>query len=269
MAIDTDSSSITMVDGRQAAIQWGRAGVHALHATVYQPLVNWADDQGDIVIDFDVGRSFVPADDLGIDADFVFLPHIRAVNARATATIDGTVRDGAGPAPGAIVYAHRIFGEEAVVLAATAHAGTDGRYTLAFLDAGDYLIEARRAARGAVSAFAPVVTVLMGDRRTVDLALPGDSAGPALVVWGPSLIAVGDTVLFHARAVDAQGDSVASPSVGWTSGNAAAAGVIGEGAAPRVAGRAVGSSWIVGRWNGMGDSVLLNVAASTDTTGYR
>ena len=63
LIIDTDSSRIRFADGSDALVHWGGAGQQAIHAFVEAP-VAVPEEGAEIVIDFDVGRSF-HYDDLG------------------------------------------------------------------------------------------------------------------------------------------------------------------------------------------------------------
>lgn len=76
LVMNTDSSSITWSDGRQATIHWGFAGEISIHPMVEQPL-GISPAGGHIVIDFNLAQSFpfnvIPG------YDFDFLPWIRAI----------------------------------------------------------------------------------------------------------------------------------------------------------------------------------------------
>ena len=89
LIIDTDSSRIRFADGSDALVHWGGAGQQAIHAFV-EAAVAVPEQGAEIVIDFDVGRSF-HYNDLG-DGGFNFFPWIRAVNRAATGSIAGLVR---------------------------------------------------------------------------------------------------------------------------------------------------------------------------------
>lgn len=101
MVIDTDSSSITLKDGRvltgksKPSIQWqSSAGRPTLNALI-QDQIDVPSTGGVAVIDFDVGQAFFPTQDLqpaSTDSGFIFSPFIRAVDGTRTGTISGTVR---------------------------------------------------------------------------------------------------------------------------------------------------------------------------------
>src|SRR5512146_3396705 len=85
MTIDVDRSSIKYRDGTNAVVHWPDP---VLYAQVEEPLAVSAIG-GVIVIDFDVGRSFVY--NLTGDSDFVMLARLRAVNSAGTGSIAGVV----------------------------------------------------------------------------------------------------------------------------------------------------------------------------------
>ena len=101
MVIDTDSSSITLKDGRvltgksKPSIQWqSSAGRPTLNALIHDQ-IDVPSTGGVAVIDFDVGQAFLPTQDINpasTDSGFIFSPYIRAVDGTRTGTISGTVR---------------------------------------------------------------------------------------------------------------------------------------------------------------------------------
>ena len=87
MVIDTDSSTVTSVTGQRVPVAWqSSAGRPTLYALVEHP-IGIPETGTSVVIDFDVGRSFLLARDLGCTGrcdGFVFSPVFRAVNRYAT-----------------------------------------------------------------------------------------------------------------------------------------------------------------------------------------
>jgi hypothetical protein len=147
LTIDGDSCRVVLRDGRAAKVRWPALGRFAVQAMVDQP-VTIAESGVRIVVDVDVGRSFVP----NVDPlfDFVFVPFVRAVTERETGALAGMVwgdADGDGvpePLPNASVVVYR--GDPAQLaatwlLSATGHTDADGRYAVAFLPAGTYIVE--------------------------------------------------------------------------------------------------------------------------------
>jgi hypothetical protein len=142
-----DSSHVIMHDGREAAVRWPVEGEFSLHAWVPEPVMV-ADTGAEIVIDVDVGRSFVSA--LGDPMyDFVFLAHLRAVNSAATGTLSGSVSgdaDGDGTAEPLVYASVSVIKGDTVTLApwfvvATGHTTTEGAYRIGFLLPGTYLVQ--------------------------------------------------------------------------------------------------------------------------------
>src|SRR5438046_7413276 len=96
MVIDADRSSIVYNNGAAPPVRWPWPGSGAvtLYALVEEPLdlstrAAAAPGGAVIVIDFDVGRSFL-YDYFGT-REFTVLPWLRAVNSAATGTLAGTV----------------------------------------------------------------------------------------------------------------------------------------------------------------------------------
>ena len=101
LVIDTDSSSITLKDGRKLTgsttpgIHWqSSAGRPTLNAIIYDQIV--AHDTGaTIVLDYDVGRAFITPQEIdpnSTDSGFVFSPVFRAADVAHTGAITGSVR---------------------------------------------------------------------------------------------------------------------------------------------------------------------------------
>jgi hypothetical protein len=144
LVINTDSSSITTA-GSEWAVHWNGPAIQAIHAFVEDPVA--VPQQGaEIVIDFDVGRSF-HYDDLG-DGYFNFLPWIRAVNKAGTGSIAGTITSDPdtftyippGPVKAARVSA---WGHSQGIwqIFSTGASDAAGHYRLAYLRPGSYIVQ--------------------------------------------------------------------------------------------------------------------------------
>lgn len=101
LVIDTDSSSITLKDGRvltgasTPGIHWqSSAGRPVLNALIHEQIL--VPDSGAIVvIDYDVGKAFITPQEIdpaSTDSGFVFSPVLRAADAARTGSITGVVR---------------------------------------------------------------------------------------------------------------------------------------------------------------------------------
>ncbi len=177
VVINTALSSITMKDGSAAAVQWPVQGQLTLYAYVEDPLA--VEPAGArIVLDFDVGRSFLP---LGANG-FVFLPWIRAVNEAATGSLAGTVWGGGtiegGGAPLANATVTMLRGNFQLSpgtwwVAATGRTGADGAYRIGYLGEATYIVRVEATVGGSPSClvFSDVV-VQRGAIATLNAALP-------------------------------------------------------------------------------------------------
>jgi hypothetical protein len=101
MVIDTDSSSMTLTDGRKLTstsspgIDWQlSAGRPVLNALINEE-IGVGLTGGIVVIDYDVGQGFIPKQELdpvSTDSGFIFSPVLRAADANRSGWITGTVR---------------------------------------------------------------------------------------------------------------------------------------------------------------------------------
>ena len=100
LVIDTDSSSITLRDSRvltgfsTPGIRWQSVPGRRELPTAFHEPITIADTGTTVVIDFDLGRSFVPyqvISPFSTDSSFVFSPVLRAADYDHTGTISGYV----------------------------------------------------------------------------------------------------------------------------------------------------------------------------------
>ena len=118
MVIDTDSSSITLKDGRVLTstslpgIRWqssaGRPVLNAvLNDTIFIPGAG-----AQVVIDYDVGEAFIPVQEISptsTDSSFIFSPVLWARDARRTGSISGVVRAGSPTGPLVVDASIRLY----------------------------------------------------------------------------------------------------------------------------------------------------------------
>lgn len=225
LILDADQSRVTWASGDPAPVSWQGSGEMALHAVV-EGAIDVPEGGGRIVIDFDVGRSFATRASL---ADgFVFLPWIRAVNQDVTGTIAGTVYglqfDFGVPVGGGSVAVFRgdtTMPPNTWSLAASAPVGADGRYQVHFLAARTYIVQGfPPAGSGYAPALAWPVVVQAGQTTSQDIMLAGTGGGGGagyLRIAGDTSLAVGQQATFFAALFDAQGDSVLTNDVTWSS----------------------------------------------------
>jgi hypothetical protein len=265
MTIRTDLSSITMADGSPGAVNWLGSSTQVINALVEQPLsITTGGAGGALIIDFDVGRSFIQVPGGG----FQFLPWIRAVNEDATGSISGIVtspnQPGVTPAKiaGASIAVYRGGGVNTLQLAATGVTDSTGHYTIHYVSGGGpYVIEAAppvsyQAAPGYVDG----VMVTPGQESVANVTLnAGTGSGGTLRITGPSQVAVGQSITLSAYVFNANGDSVIGAPVTWGSSNPAVARLDGSGATVQLTGLAVGSTSIEAWSNDLFDSVVVSV----------
>jgi hypothetical protein len=244
LVIDTDSSSISYRTGGSARIQWPVAGELALHALVEEP-VDVPESGGEIVIDFDVGRSFWVnewrTDSLGPSGggpDFFFISWIRAVNEAATGGIVGRLLgdvDGDGtpePVEDATVSVLRgdvLAGPLTWWTVATGATDGNGDFKIDFLLPGTYIL--RATPPSALQLGAATVTdvdVILGAETNVPLLLSSAEAASVEIV-GPQQVEVGHEIVLRAVVLDASGDTLTGQPISWLYGPQGVADVYDQG----------------------------------------
>ncbi|MGH7614242.1 MAG: DUF4382 domain-containing protein [Gemmatimonadales bacterium] len=224
MTIDVDSSSIKYLDGSDAVVHWPSPGQGQIfvYAGVEEQLAVSATGAV-IVLDFDVGRSFL-YNLFGV-REFHSQPVLRAVNSAATGAIAGTVTapDIEGmPVPiqnaNITVYGgdpNQLPGQWYVV--ATGRSDAQGRYKVAFLRAGAYIVRVEQPDFPAFEAVTtPNVQVTVGSETSHSVMLPLAGAGGAFLnVTGPTTVGVGGTIVFRAAVGDSNGNPVQNPQISW------------------------------------------------------
>lgn len=215
MVIDTDSSSIITKDGLDASVDWqSSAGRPVLYALVERP-VSVPEDGASIVIDFDVGRSFLcPIEGC---SSFIFSPVLRAVDEAATGSVSGTVRANGGAAvPHATIT---IFTDSTQApgpwfAMATGQTDDQGAYKIMYVPPGSYILRADPPAGSGLSAgFLFHVTVTAGE----------ETAGQGITVWesssaGGDSAAVGSVSVTPASASGDAGGVVQLYGIAYDSG---------------------------------------------------
>ncbi len=140
VTFDPARSSMTDKDGGHPAINWQAKGdTPTLFGLVEEAMA--IDENGeDVVIDFDVGRSFLPDDGNG----FIFIPFLRAITRAGSGAITGTLvqSDGGAPIPLAAVSIHYAFDSATTAgpLVATSRADASGAFKASFLRPGRYMV---------------------------------------------------------------------------------------------------------------------------------
>src|SRR5437016_11840537 len=267
MTIDTSLSSITWNDAAQHAAQVNWHGFSAVYAFVEYP-VNVATQGADIVLDFDIGRSFQYRY-YGTNA-FDFMPNLRAINSAAAGAIAGTVtQNPAGttsPVPNAQVYVYTDSIESN--LEATGRSDQAGHYKVGFLPPGSYFVKIEEPF---IPSLEPVVTpnvqVTVGGTATVSVLLPQAGGGHAYIhISGPTQVGVGGGINLFAAVGDANGSPIQNPSITWTSSDPTVAAIQGgndtvTSAGVSVRGVQAGVATIHATSGGLTDSLVVHVVA--------
>src|SRR2546423_3317731 len=234
MTIDTTQSAITWNDAAQTPAQVNWHGLSKIYAFIEYP-VSVATQGADIVLDFDVGRSF-QFNFYNSNNEFDFTPHLRAINSAAAGAIAGVVTQGANGATQPVSNAQvSVYGTypgraDSAYLEATGRSGGDGHYKVAFLPPGSYVV---RIEEPFLPNLDPVITsdvqVAAGNTTPLSVLLPnaGSSGGAYVRISGPTSVGVGGTITLFAAVGDASGNPVRNPSVTWTSSPADTASVTG------------------------------------------
>ena len=278
MVIDADKSSIVYNNGAPPPVHWPWPGSGAItmYALVEEPLdfsapAIAASGEAVIVIDFDVGRSFL-YDYFGTK-EFTVLPWLRAVNSAATGALEGKVTADSGGQSRPIKNANVTLysgdpGQPPSTwyAAATGRSDDTGYYKVAFVSAATYIVRIEQPDYPSLGAVVtPNVQVSAGATTRLSVSLPaaGGSTGGAYVhVSGPSSVGVGGTITLYAAVGDANGNLVPNPSVTWTSSAPSIADVTGVGDTASVAGRQPGLATITATSGGLSDTLTVQVVGS-------
>jgi hypothetical protein len=223
MVIDPSRSRITAKDGRALPVDWQQTAFNPrLYALVEDP-IGVSDTGAQIVIDFDVGRSFLCSAPC---TSFVFSPVFRAVNKAATGAVSGRVRgDTLAISPEPIhdvtvtVYSGDPTFEPGWYVRATAKTDAAGNFRIAYLLPGTYILRAD-APRG--SSFTPGVlsNVLVrqgSETQGVNITLPRQEPWRITITPLPVQLRVRDSLYLSAQLVDSLGQALPGVSFTWAS----------------------------------------------------
>lgn len=178
VVVNTSLSSVSRADGSLFPVNWGGSGEMTIHAVVeaslglYPPSV-----QHRLVIDFDVGRSFVKQDGPPL---LHFIPWIRALDDAGSSVVTGVVSadaDGDGqyaPLPHAavtVLHGNPNLAAHSWYKVATGRTDAEGRYRVAFILPGEYVVRIEPVGVPAVGCL-DSLGVIIGSDTTVDVRLP-------------------------------------------------------------------------------------------------
>ena len=176
LVIDTDSSSITLKDGRvltgtsNPGIHWqSSAGRPVLNALINEQIVV-RDTGAVIVVDYDVGQAFIPPQDIdptSTDSGFIFSPVFRAADATRSGSITGTVRAHSVTGAPVVDASLRLYlgdpgmPENTWSTLATAKTDANGAYRFAYVTRSSYWTGTSTAGRSYIVAVDPPATATL------------------------------------------------------------------------------------------------------------
>ncbi|PYP45281.1 MAG: hypothetical protein DMD42_05825 [Gemmatimonadetes bacterium] len=271
MTVDTSLSSVQSPAG-QIPVNWNNysgSNEMPLYASVDYP-VNVANDGAEIVIDFDVGRSFRWA--LYGTREFTLFPWLRAISTAATGAIAGTVTSDYNgpvePVPNASVTVcagNPCDSQSSANVAASGRSDNMGHYKVAFVRAGAYTVRIERADHPWLDpVVTPAVAVTNNGTTNLSVALPRAGSGGAYIrISGPASVGVGGTIFLTVAVGDPSGHPVVNPVVMWTSDNPAIAEVSSRtDSVTSVTGRQAGLATITATSGGLSDAITIQVLGS-------
>jgi hypothetical protein len=249
MTIDPSRSHVYRPNGDEVVVHWPQTptGLIVMHALVEDPLA--VAPGAKIVIDFDVGRSFLVLE--SSPTQLVFSPWIRAVNDAATGSIGGLVqwstdidRNFAVVMANASIEAFTVrTGGQIGWVAATGRTDAQGKYEITYLREGTYILVFRgQTPNGeACTTLSDLLVVARNETVANAVAYPGlgcgddprpdstvarpdslpTSGGPVATVnvrvWQTlAPLHVGDSVGAYAELLDAGGAVLSGRPVTWS-----------------------------------------------------
>jgi len=269
MVINADLSSIKWSDGSSAMVHWPSpgGGEVTLYAVVEEPLAV-SSSGAVIVIDFDLGRSFLY--DYYGTREFTLLPWLRAVNSAATGTLEGTVTSSytgsSQPIQNANISLYYDFGDNriATTVAVTGRTDAAGQYKIAFVRAGTYAVRVEQPDYPILApTTVPSVVITAGATTTLPLSLAQAGGGGAYIhISGPTSVGIGGSITLRAAVGDASGSPVVNPAVSWTSSDTAVATLFSVGDTASVTGRQPGFVTIRATSDSLRDSITVEVTGT-------
>ncbi len=265
LVINTDSSAVIGVGGSPRLVHWNGPAIQAIHAFVENPVA--VPEQGaEIVIDFDVGRSF-HYNDLD-DGYFNFFPWIRAVNKAATGSVAGTITSNpdssgipAGPVKGATVSAWGAS-EGTWQIFSTAPTDAAGHYRLAYLNAGTYIVQVDPPTTGGFQNLGPNLdsSVVVSQGLETDHSVALVPQRSSLTLRGSSTMLVGSFSPIEAIVVNDQGQQVPDAAPVWEILDPEYVGFVNDSARfGRAFAARVGHGRIAARWGVLADTLRITV----------
>jgi hypothetical protein len=264
VTINVDSSAgIRFKNGSQAAVRWHGSGQESYGVFVEAP-ITVPDTGAVIVIDFDVGRSFV-YNQLG-DGAFDFFASIRAVNRGAAGSISGTVTHDSstgpvGPVANVMVSAWG-GGPGNWYILSTGKTDAAGHYRLAYLLPGTYIVGVEPPSGSNFgSALDSNVAVNRGVETTHNVTLSAFRG--SVLIQGAASMLLNRTNRLQAFVINAQHQQDTSASVVWQNPDTAVLGLVtyvDSSRVARVTSKAVGTARIIAASGTLADTLVIHVA---------
>ena len=264
VTINVDSSAgIRFKNGSPAVVRWNGSGQES-YAVFVQAPISVPDTGAVIVIDFDVGRSFV-YNQLG-DGAFDFFAAIRAVNRAATGNISGTVTHDTsagpvGPVADATVSAWG-GGPSNWYILSTGKTDAAGHYRLAYLLPGTYIVGvSARSGSAFGSALDSNVAVNAGAETTHNVTLSAFRGAVSVLIQGAASMLVNHTNPLEAIVVNAQHQQDPNALVGWQNLDTAVLTLaVDSNRYARVTSKIVGTGRVVASSGALADTLVISVA---------
>ncbi|HEY3220886.1 MAG TPA: DUF4382 domain-containing protein [Gemmatimonadales bacterium] len=266
VTINVDSSAgIRFTNGSHAVVRWNGAGQESYASFVEAP-VTIPDTGAVIVLDFDVGRSFV-YNPLG-DGAFDFFPWIRAVNRAATGNIAGTVfHDSSTGSFGPVVDASVSAwggGPSNWFVVSTGKTDAAGHYRLAYLLPGTYIVGVDPPSGSNFgAALDSNVAVNQGAETTHNVTLSAFRGG--IFINGASSMLVNRTNQLEALVINAQHQHDTTAAVVWQNLDTAVLGLRDSLRFAYVTSKTVGTGRIVAASGSFADTLVIFVAPDTSS----
>ncbi len=148
LIIDPDKSSVTLTDGSKAVVKWPGSGKNGIKINLDEPVVI-GPTSPNLLLDFDVGRSFVMRGNLISKNGLLFKPVIRATTQQSTGTVSGSVHGESATGPvvaGATVEllndGSKVDDDDNNKVVRSGMTDAGGNYTIAFVRPGTYVLRA-------------------------------------------------------------------------------------------------------------------------------
>ena len=148
MVIDADESGVTLNDNSTPEVKWPSAGNNGIKIHLDEPVVI-GEGTTELLIDFDVGRSFVVRGNSISQNGLLFKPVIHAVTSQGTGGLSGTIRGDSATGTALSGVTVEVLKDGTALsdtndnrIVATTVTDGSGNYTFAFLKPGEYEVRA-------------------------------------------------------------------------------------------------------------------------------